>query len=471
MRSGFTIAERLGLFARSAVLTIPSIKLGRCWRLFTGNRFATSVPAPATVQSVLIVALDHLGDLIVSEGYFRDVRVSFPEARIVLVVDKKFEQYASRCPYADLVLGFDQRGSKYYNAIAGPFRAFQFARRHLWGLRLDLALNHRWDVDALNGSLLGLFSNARVHAGFSSDSNARKRVINKWADGAYSHLLHSPKLIHEAERGHELLQFLGFPANDAICALWNVPKDWEFASRHLPNNEQGPAVALGVGASQRKRQWPMERFRSVAEQVLDRWPNARFVVVGNQEDGLIAEQLRHPVLGTRLYNFAGRCSVGESGALLSRCSLYLGNDSGPMHMAAALGVPVVQLSCHPLTGSRESAHAPDRYHPYGVPYIVLRPVDFENPCDYACTAEDAHCILAITVEQATAAAEQLLRYALDTSTQRTPVLQQAAHAEGPALLALDDQLGDRTQTTELITSPSNVRPPDGKYFPREFLRP
>ena len=77
---------------------------------------------------------------------------------------------------------------------------------------------------------------------------------------------------------------------------------------------------------------------------------------------------------------------------------YIGNDSGPMHMAAAVETPVVEISCHPETAPPEHANAPERYYPLVSPHRVVRPQHFENPCGYACIAKEPHCILANTIE-------------------------------------------------------------------------
>ena len=370
--------------------------------------FARQMPQRDRVRSVLVVALDHLGDLILSSGYFRDIRNAFPTAKITLLVDSRFRSYANQCPYVDEVLDFNEVGSPLQRVFVLPFRALQFARRELWKRQLDIALNHRWDVDSVHGYLLGLFSMARVHAGYSNDSNPRKRIINRGCNWAFSHLLATTELTHEAERGPELLQFLGLPYGGPKPELWPLPGDAEFARNKLPALLDGPLIALGVGASQRRRQWPMDRYKAVAAAILKSWPTARFLVVGNRDDQWAAEQLR-AALGDKLLNFAGQCTVTQSGALLAYCALYLGSDSGPMHMAAAAGVPVVELSCHPLTGARDSAHSPVRYHPIGVPHIVLQPADFAGACHYECLSSAAHCMLDISVEQAILAASELLQ--------------------------------------------------------------
>jgi ADP-heptose:LPS heptosyltransferase len=413
MTDGFTPLERFAHRVRSGVITIPAISFGRTMRRIAGRPFSDNEKLPSDVRSVLIIALEHLGDLIISAGFFRDVRLAFPSARITLLVDSRMKSYALLCPHVDEVLGFEESGGKLYRVTAGPLCAFKFARRELWTRNFDVALNPRWDVDSVHGALLGLFSHAKFHFGYSNTSNVRKRVVNRWANGAYSHLIHSSDLTHESDRGPALLRHLELPSRDPASKLWFTPEDDRFAREEIRRANARPLIALGLGASQAKRRWPIDRFQVVAEALLDVWRDARFLVVGDREDAKAAEMLRL-ALGDRLLNYAGTCKISRSGALLSRCDLYLGNDSGPMHMAAAAGVPVVELSCHPVTGARDHANSPDRYYPLAVPHAILRPLDFTSPCSYACSGKSAHCILQVTARDALEAAQALIQQRLST---------------------------------------------------------
>ena len=74
-------------------------------------------------------------------------------------------------------------------------------------------------------------------------------------------------------------------------------------------------------------------------------------MVGDSMDAANAEDMR-AILGPAMINQAGICTVRQSAALLSFCHAFIGNDSGPMHLAAASDVPVIELSCHPKSARR-----------------------------------------------------------------------------------------------------------------------
>ena len=77
-------------------------------------------------------------------------------------------------------------------------------------------------------------------------------------------------------------------------------------------------------------------------------------------------------------------------------------------LAAATGVPVVEISCHPANGSAASANSPRRFGPWGVPHRVLQPESAQPPCVGECVADEAHCICGVTVEQVKEAITSLL---------------------------------------------------------------
>jgi hypothetical protein len=85
------------------------------------------------------------------------------------------------------------------------------------------------------------------------------------------------------------------------------------------------------------------------------------------------------------------------------------NDTGPMHLAAASEVPVIEISCHPLSGGTEHPNSPDRFGPYATRNRVLRPVRPLPPCVDGCTLlNESHCIAQVLPSEVIDAALSLL---------------------------------------------------------------
>jgi heptosyltransferase-2 len=90
-----------------------------------------------------------------------------------------------------------------------------------------------------------------------------------------------------------------------------------------------------------------------------------------------------------------------------------------MHVGAAAGVPVIEISCHPKDGSPSHPNSPVRFRPWGVPYLVVQPAVALTPCSDGCEAPTAHCITGVTLEQVQGAVDELLT-AVQVGLSRTP---------------------------------------------------
>ena len=144
-------------------------------------------------------------------------------------------------------------------------------------------------------------------------------------------------------------------------------------------NYAGKPVAIhrGAGAYSKARIWPVERFAEVARYVIDKH-NHPVIILGGPDEIEAAATLQQLVNSTQICNLAGKTTIHETASLLERCSLFVGNDSGPMHIAAAVGTPVVAV----FGPSNKEAWGP--YTPPGQPnphQIVVRDLPCQ-PCFY-----------------------------------------------------------------------------------------
>jgi ADP-heptose:LPS heptosyltransferase len=176
--------------------------------------------------------------------------------------------------------------------------------------------------------------------------------------------------------------------------LWLSENDREYAWHTLAKNDvtdQQLLICMGIGATMGKRRWPIERFTELAKWLVETY-DARILIVGDASDAHNAEYMR-TTLGTAMINQAGACSLRESAALLSFCRMYIGNDTGPMHLAAASNVAVIELSCHPTSASRGHINSPARYRPLAAWSHVMQPLPRSKECEGGCLDAEAHCIM------------------------------------------------------------------------------
>ena len=102
--------------------------------------------------------------------------------------------------------------------------------------------------------------------------------------------------------------------------------------------------------------------------------------------------------------------MGVLAEILRCADLAICNDSGPAHVAAAVGTAVVVVSTHPLDGEPWVVNSPNRYRPWGVPNAVVQPLERLESCrsQRTCLAEEAHCILSVSVDDVVNAAIRLM---------------------------------------------------------------
>jgi ADP-heptose:LPS heptosyltransferase len=159
-----------------------------------------------------------------------------------------------------------------------------------------------------------------------------------------------------------------------------------------------PIIALGPGSKMPAKKWFLERYIALCKRVVQRAPEIGFAVFGGPADREEGEALLSALGTPYTANLAGTTDIIESAAALQQCSLYLGNDTGTMHLAAAVGVP-----CVAVFTSRENR---DSWHPLGDAHVILRR---DLPCSGCmlerCEIERMRCLDLITVEDVWAALE------------------------------------------------------------------
>jgi ADP-heptose:LPS heptosyltransferase len=156
-------------------------------------------------------------------------------------------------------------------------------------------------------------------------------------------------------------------------------------------------VGYHLSAFQPAKLWPVERFVQVARYLAERHA-ARVLVVGSQSDLAQAEAFSGALAEPALIA-TGRTALPQTAALLERCRLFIGNDSGPAHLAAAVRTPAVVLF-----GPTD----PDLWRPYGA-RVIRAPRACDPRCNSrTCAVPQRHCLADITADQVIEAAEQLL---------------------------------------------------------------
>lgn len=362
------------------------------------------------VRHALVVRLDDVGDMVLTSPFIRELRRTLPTSQITLVVKPSVHNLVERCPYVNEVLTYDPGPPSETATAEQMWRTIRFSAYYLWRRGVDLAIVPRWDADLYHASFVAYWSGARWRVGYSEQVIEHKHEMNKGFDQLFSDVVTDVAVKHEVERGLNLLRQMGGAVKDEFLELWPTEADQIKINLLLQSHgviEEDLLIAFAPGAKSETRRWPTDKFSKLGRWLLREY-GARIVLVGTREEGHLGKSIQYS-LGQGIINAMGETSLRELGVLLKRCALYVGNDSGPMHMAAAAGVPVVEISCHPVNGNSGLSNSPRRFGPWGVGSQVLQPEQAAAGCREACVSTKAHCICQVEVPRVREAVRNLLQ--------------------------------------------------------------
>ena len=256
------------------------------------------------------------------------IRRTWPAAHISLLVRDHLAEAMRANPEVDEVLPYERSGRH-----KPPLGTIRLARE-LAGQRYDLAILF---PKSFESALLARLARIPHRVGWRTDARG-------WL------LTHGKRLTKKDRRRHHMHQFLEV-ATFAGCSLPDQP---EIAFHVSPEDRGGAAALLGVdgrnapfllaihpGASKPPRSWHGDRFAEVADKVLGE-RTGMLVLLGGPADRPECSRIR-TLAKCKSINLAGRTTIAQMAALIERCDLLLCNDSGPMHLAAALETPHVAV--------------------------------------------------------------------------------------------------------------------------------
>jgi ADP-heptose:LPS heptosyltransferase/glycosyltransferase involved in cell wall biosynthesis len=380
-----------------ALLIFPVLYEG--FFLLSGRRRKAASAEASQPRNVLVVQLADIGDIILTSPFLRELRGFLPRSRITLVVQPNMFNLVEKCPYVDEVIAFRWRTIRHWrDAFRGHIRlwldASRLACRRLWKKHFDTAISLRWNNDACQAATLILM--------YASGAPRRVAYINGPNDFLFHRLGDVNRLTtdgpvrgalkHEIERQLDILHFLGGQPEDTRLEVWTSTDDEQFAQDLLTRHSIVTAdflVALAPGAAWAYRRWPADRFVEVGRWLQQNYSAVVLIIAGKGERDL-ADQVERGLPSRRTINLAGKTTLREMAAVLKRCHLFIGNDSGPMHIAAASGVPSVGLFG---TGEYE------RFRPWGKDHETIRAGLTCNPCSENCHFDVARCIHGITMSR------------------------------------------------------------------------
>lgn len=373
-------------------------------------------------QHILLLMLNAMGDMVLSTGFVREIRRNKPDAYITMVVSPVIYPLVYKCPYVNQVLVLDVRS--FYIDKQKFFAELLFlCTEKLWTERYDLSMCPQWGDDKSATQVVAYMSGAVRRVGYSCNV----AFVYGWplVDDTLERALMTDvyiipaEIIHEAERSFYLLELLGMTVEDRSMEIWLGKRDKIAAEIILSGavDDVGHTlIAVGLGAGGDSRKYPIKQYAEVCR-AIHRKMDAYFVILGGKSEQQDALYLQSQLPAESVCNLAGQTTVLETAAVLSVTNIYVGNDTGVMHMAAAEGIPVVMVSrekddfCGSLAGVLSENQ---RFAPWQTNYVICCPNKRVGDCASwygygGCKEPYSHCICQVKSEEIVQAVELLLK--------------------------------------------------------------
>lgn len=207
----------------------------------------------------------------------------------------------------------------------------------------------------------------------------------------------------------QLENMLNLPITNRKTELWCTPVDIANARSYL-NYARKPIYALCMGGDAKNKHYSPEKYARLLKMILNKESTATFVILGGgQEDLKSAEILKNvapQIYKKSIIDLTDKINYRQSVAILKFCEMYIGNDTGTMHVAAAENVPVLVPICFSAEFPILNTDMPNLFHPYGVSSVIVQPKRALPECKAVnfhhvngCGRFDIpHCITQITPE-------------------------------------------------------------------------
>jgi lipopolysaccharide heptosyltransferase II len=360
------------------------------------DRLKPSKDRPQEVRKILVMEYWNLGDVVMQTPFLINLRNQYPNAHIVLLTSPKVLPLIDHQNLVDetieLRVPWAQHYSRWrkYNPFSPLWLSLHRSLRLLRQRRFDLAFTVRAD---LRDNFILWFINARRRVGYAFGGGGFFLTDMVEPD------LRNP---HFSNRWLRLLQHLGKPIRERQPRLNVSEEELQVAKILLEArgfNSGDFLVGVHPGARSVNRQWGEANFAEVAQRLVEQFP---VKIIWFQEPG----QHAPPPTGNKVVPLS--LPLREFMAVLSQCSVFLCNDSGPMHIATALNVPVVTVF-----GPTEPAW----FGPLGPQdQIVIRPGFWCRPCFDYCLFDQPYCLRTISVQDVYQTAHKMLDLLLTSSS-------------------------------------------------------
>jgi heptosyltransferase II len=331
------------------------------------------------VKRIVVKGTNWIGDVFLSLPAVYALRRIYPDAIIDIVLKKPLGGLLSGVSAIDSIIEYDDTPS-------GEMALVRRLRKSHYDLGVIFPRS-------LHAALLFFLGGVSRRVGYAADG--RSLLLTDRVDRSKA-----IRKIHQSNYYRNLVAVLGDPGPVVIPRIEPTAPDSRWADDFLHNRgyKDGPLIGINPGAAYGDaKRWFPERFAAAADRLVKRYGGS-IVIFGGPNDKAVQDEVAARMEIPAILA-AGETNVGTLVALISRCSVFITNDSGPMHIAAALGVPIAAVfgSTNPVTTG-----------PMGDAVIIRHEIDCSNCLERRCP-KDHRCMESVTVDEVANAATGILK--------------------------------------------------------------
>lgn len=296
--------------------------------LFFFHRLSARRFRPEEVRRILIVRLDQIGDVVMTRPAAALLRAHFPLASIDWLVSAEAAPLlAGDTRVADAVIPMQ---ATWFTKGAGAgkvLRAFREVRGKLRAARYDFALDFRGDLRHI---LFLVSLGIRWRAGYPVTGGGFLLTHTRPLDFAQ----------HQVDANCSLLKTIGLYTTPVIPPFHYPENTENQVLQKLQGLAKGKRIVIQTGAGYESKRWPQERFQELIGRIISE-KLGEVILIGTKSESALLKL--DDKFRPKIRDLRGETSIDELPALFDRSDVFIGNDSGPSHIAAAQGIPVICL--------------------------------------------------------------------------------------------------------------------------------
>ena len=333
------------------------------------------------MRNILIIKLRYIGDVLLATLTVRAIKAARPDVRVTMMVNRGTEDVLSGNPDIDEIVILDK------SSLAAQVRLIAGLRRRRFDTVIDL-------TDGDRAAFLSWISGAPVRIGFNDE--------HRWRGRFYTQVVQSARGVqHRIDRDLEAIKPMSIQAGSKDPQLWLTPEEANSADELLDQlgvQQSQSIVILQPGARYWFKAWPPERFAELADRLTSQY-GCQVLIGGSRQEGDLAQQIRQ-MAKSRPIIMSGRTTIKQFAAIAKKSALFVGNDSGAMHIASAVGTPVVALF---------GPSSPVEWGPRGgATEVIYKGLDCRTCFHPTCKRGEQNCMKLIAVDEVMSASGRLM---------------------------------------------------------------